>query len=217
MSLRACFDTLCPSVYPQFMRALLTRSIARRLKSCAVVVPLVAAAAFLDAGHAQAVIVWDWSFNSPGGFGGSGTFTTEGDTPEANVSYALTGVTGTVAGKTITSFTPTSFQWSGAATNKILIAGDMSTGIQFGVDDGGSGSIYRVASGLGEPDDAYLYGPEFTYGFSGVVTSNSLVPKAGPGPDPEPVPGPLPLMGAAAAFGWSRRMHRRLKRGADAS
>lgn len=32
-------------------------------------------------------------------------------------------------------------------------------------------------------------------------------------PDPSPVPGPLPLLGAAAAFGWSRRIRRRLKAG----
>lgn len=31
--------------------------------------------------------------------------------------------------------------------------------------------------------------------------------------DPSPVPGPLPVFGAAAAFGWSRRMRRRLKAG----
>lgn len=29
--------------------------------------------------------------------------------------------------------------------------------------------------------------------------------------DPDPVPGPLPLLGAAAAFGWSRRLRRRAK------
>ena len=30
-------------------------------------------------------------------------------------------------------------------------------------------------------------------------------------PDANPVPGPLPLMGAAAAFGWSRRLLRRVQ------
>lgn len=29
--------------------------------------------------------------------------------------------------------------------------------------------------------------------------------------DPDPVPGPLPLLGAASAFGWSRRLRRRAK------
>jgi uncharacterized repeat protein (TIGR03803 family) len=30
-------------------------------------------------------------------------------------------------------------------------------------------------------------------------------------PDSNPVPGPLPLMGAGAAFGWSRRLRRRIQ------
>lgn len=32
---------------------------------------------------------------------------------------------------------------------------------------------------------------------------------------PEPVPGPLPLLGAAAAFGWSQQLRRRVLRGAS--
>jgi hypothetical protein len=43
-----------------------------------------------------------------------------------------------------------------------------------------------------------------------VNSSNSLVfTPAGPGP--APVPGPLPILGAGAAFGWSRRLRRRIK------
>ena len=29
-------------------------------------------------------------------------------------------------------------------------------------------------------------------------------------PEPEVVPGPLPLFGAAAAFGWSRKLRKRI-------
>ena len=36
-------------------------------------------------------------------------------------------------------------------------------------------------------------------------------------PEPDPVPGPLPLLGAGAAFGWSRRIRRRLKVSTDDS
>ena len=32
-----------------------------------------------------------------------------------------------------------------------------------------------------------------------------------PGADSEPTPTPLPLMGAGAAFGWSRRLRRRIQ------
>lgn len=33
----------------------------------------------------------------------------------------------------------------------------------------------------------------------------------GPGPSPSTVPGPLPVVGGAAAFGWSRRLRRRIQ------
>lgn len=52
---------------------------------------------------------------------------------------------------------------------------------------------------------------------SGVDTASLNVippgPDPGPGPDPAQTPAPLPLFGAGLAFGWSRRIRRRVKRG----
>ena len=46
------------------------------------------------------------------------------------------------------------------------------------------------------------------YGDDGSMTSSTLSPVL-----PAPVPGPLPLFGAGAAFGWSRRLRRRVQSG----
>ena len=43
------------------------------------------------------------------------------------------------------------------------------------------------------------------------TSSNSLVFTPVGGPPPASVPGPLPLFGAGAAFGWSRRLRRKIK------
>lgn len=82
-------------------------------------------------------------------------------------------------------------------------------------------------------DDAYVSGTEIvsgsTYngttladlGFtisSGLIGTWQLAGTPGPdgqinmvlGPPATPVPGPLPLLGAAAAFGWSRKLRRRV-------
>jgi len=45
----------------------------------------------------------------------------------------------------------------------------------------------------------------------GALNSGSIFAFDSGVPDPNPVPGPLPLMGAGAAFGWSRRLRRRIQ------
>jgi MYXO-CTERM domain-containing protein len=42
---------------------------------------------------------------------------------------------------------------------------------------------------------------------------SSTTPPPEPGPEPDQAPAPLPLFGAGLAFGWSRRIRRRVKRG----
>ncbi len=61
-----------------------------------------------------------------------------------------------------------------------------------------------------------LAGLGFTPSLSGLIgtwtldgTSESIQVILG-APEPEVVPGPLPLFGAAAAFGWSRKLRKRI-------
>jgi hypothetical protein len=48
-------------------------------------------------------------------------------------------------------------------------------------------------------------------GLTGATTSNRLCATLGTPPIPSSVPGPLPLLGAAAAFGYSRKIRTRIK------
>jgi hypothetical protein len=98
------------------------------------------------------------------------------------------------------------FQWDVSSASSILTN---SGGISFSFDNGEGLNIY---SNLGGFNVINQLTTTFS-GLDGVITSSSLNPVAAP----EPVPGPLPLLGAAAAFGWSRRMRRRLKVGTEAN
>jgi len=50
-----------------------------------------------------------------------------------------------------------------------------------------------------------------SYGRAQSVISNFVAPTSSPTPGPTSAPAPLPLFGAAAAFGWSRQLRRRIK------
>jgi hypothetical protein len=68
--------------------------------------------------------------------------------------------------------------------------------------------IYTILPGVTFIEDRNVYD-----------NSGLLYPQGNDGTDPgifganfsEAVPGPLPLVGAAAAFGWSRRLRKRVK------
>jgi MYXO-CTERM domain-containing protein len=49
------------------------------------------------------------------------------------------------------------------------------------------------------------------YGRAQSLISNFVAPTSSPTPGPTSAPAPLPLFGAAAAFGWSRQLRRRIK------
>jgi hypothetical protein len=55
----------------------------------------------------------------------------------------------------------------------------------------------------------------FATGNSAVSTANNFFSQR-PGGAPDPVPGPLPILGAAMAFGFSRRLRTRIKSGSRA-
>jgi hypothetical protein len=94
-----------------------------------------------------------------------------------------------------------------------------------------------VALGLGQPNLGNRFGPAFAYAAGGGVVNyilwdtvhssvlfNTNSPQTDAGitwaqvapASSAPVPGPLPLFGAAAAFGFSRKLRKRIKRSNNA-
>ena len=84
----------------------------------------------------------------------------------------------------------------------------------------GSGSISLIASFDGTGNGAYPYAaltPTGNGNFYGTTYNNGpngsgTIFEFDPGSNVStPTPGPLPLMGDGAAFGWSRRLRRRIQ------
>jgi hypothetical protein len=155
-------------------------------------------------------LTWNWSFTGPLS-SGQGTFTTAGATAQAFTTETITAITGTYTrsgtGGTDGTFQITgldstggsTFQWDG--TNQSQLLSDFD-GISF--DTGSNNvSIYFSGSSFG-PVDSTLTS---FLGTDGSISSSSLSPALAP----SSVPSPLPLFGAAAAFGWSRQLRRRIK------
>jgi MYXO-CTERM domain-containing protein len=173
------------------------------------------------------VIVWDWSVagtatsSTTGSISGSGTFTTNGDTPTVGTTYSITSVTGSFTGDVPGTFSITglenasSFQWSGEGANQLLVKVLPPDVVDLSVDGAPSRSVEIYAISFADFIPAQtLTVIDFSGPCNGIceysLTSASLTPQSGPDPGPDPVPGPLPLMGAGAAFGWSRKVRRRL-------
>jgi len=163
----------------------------------------------LQAGAASA-LTWNWSFSGGPLPSAQGTFTTAGSTAQANTLETITGITGTYTdlggiSRTITGLgtlngPSNQFQWDGSNTSPIIT--DFH-GISFTIDTPGEVNIYfNTDPGYGAID-RYT-----TSRNQGLPVSSSLLT---PVQDPSSVPGPLPLFGAAAAFGWSRQLRRRIK------
>jgi hypothetical protein len=72
--------------------------------------------------------------------------------------------------------------------------------------DGSKGTYPNAA--LTPAGNGLYYGTRF---LGGAFDSGAIFAFDSGVPDANPVPGPLPLMGAAAAFGWSRRLLRRVQ------
>jgi len=96
----------------------------------------------------------------------------------------------------------------GANFNGTVFAFDSATGsitLQ-GSFDGSNGGAPKAA--LTPAGNGLYYG---TTVFGGANNTGAIFAFESGVPDPNPVPGPLPLMGAGAAFGWSRRLRRRIQ------
>ena len=87
-----------------------------------------------------------------------------------------------------------------------------ATGGGLGISTNGGSSFtnYTTASGLGDNDvrGVYASGSNIYAATSGGLSIAS---------EPNPVPGPLPVVGAAAAYGFSRKLRRRLRAAASSS
>ncbi len=158
-------------------------------------------------------LTWNWSFT--GDYtSGQGTFTTAGTTAQAGITEAITAITGTytrsgtggadgtfqITGLSNINQADNLFQWDG--TNSSAIIAD--DGIGFSTDYSQDAFIGYSFSSLFAPVDYTL--STFS-GSDGVIISSSLSPVLATAP----VPSPIPLFGAAAAFGWSRQLRRRIK------
>ncbi|MFM7549174.1 MAG: hypothetical protein ACKO8I_09950 [Cyanobacteriota bacterium] len=161
---------------------------------------------------AQAVTTWNWSFSSPSNRSGSGTFTTADVTPTAGVDIQILGISGSISdGSTynITSLNSQNnniFRWDGSSSSPFLVQNrqiNPFAGISFTTTNNGNYNLYARSGTFSAVDS--LDTPENSY-----IVDNSLVQPV-LAPPANAVPGPLPLLGAAAAFGASRRLRQRIK------
>lgn len=163
--------------------------------------------------NAARALTWDWSVTGSKG-SAQGTFTTAGATAQAGITETITGITGTytrsnttdagtytITGLGLTLVADNTFRWDGSNASPLIVDyGGISfklattleeINIYYDVENGGYAAADSFASTF-EGDD-------------GSITSSTLAPQA--------VPSPLPVLGAGAAFGFSRRLRRRLKTG----
>ena len=155
-------------------------------------------------------LTWNWS-DTGNTTSGQGTFTTAGTTAQAGITEAITAITGTytrsgtggvdgtfqITGLSNLNNADNLFSWDG--TNSSAIYAD--AGIAFSTDYLKSVLIDYDDSGFGPVSittSSFL-------GNDGVIISSSLSPVLAT------APGPVPLFGAAAAFGCSRQLRRRIK------
>ena len=163
--------------------------------------------------NAARALTWNWSVTGSKG-SAQGTFTTAGPTAQAGITETVTGATGTYTrSNTLDAGTYTitalgsallgdnTFRWDGSNASPLIL--DYG-GISFKFAGTSKElNIYYLNEGGGYAA-ADTFASQFR-GDSGLITSSTLTPQA--------VPSTLSVLGAGAAFGWSRRLRRRLKTG----
>jgi hypothetical protein len=181
---------------------------------------LITVAAISLASPAQAVTTWNWSFttNSPNQFG-SGTFTSADVVPTANAPIAISGISGTYSIDG-TSYNITGLlgaldnivYWDGSSASPIITnrysGSPGSQGISFTTDLPTPGNYVWLFNPTGSDPIRPILRTDVYFIES---TSNGAdVNFSSLSPVYANVPGPLPALGAAAAFGWSRRLRSRI-------
>ena len=87
-------------------------------------------------------------------------------------------------------------------------------GLSISTNGGSSFTNYTTTSGLGSDT---IYGVYASGSTIYAATDGGLSIAQQSDPTPSAVPGPLPLFGAASAFGFSRKLRRRLRAAASSS
>lgn len=155
-------------------------------------------------------LTWNWTADT-GGCPSSGTLETDGSNYVANQSYRITAISGDICSWTVTGLNTSSsnqnsvnfISWDGSQSSPILA---LTNGIEFKAYQPIASQIASWRWWPGGSSTSSGFAPVLQTDYNGAITLGQLSP-ANP---TNPVPGPLPLMGAAAAFGWSRKLRRRI-------
>ena len=94
-----------------------------------------------------------------------------------------------------------------------MIFGSTSGGLSISTNGGSSFTNYTTAQGLGNNNVFGVYADGGNI-YAATGGGLSIAQQSDP---PSAVPGPLPLFGAASAFGFSRKLRRRLRAAATLS
>ena len=207
------------SCQPRVSVAVRTSTTRHHKKLLGAALGAVVAGFLLTAGQAKA-LTWNWSFSGDAS-SGQGTFTTAGSTPVAGAIETITDITGTYyrfdtfggdGTYSIRSYRhdENTFKWDGpggSPINSFLISFEVS-GNSLGRESG-IFYVHLFSSLTSGPNDYRPVTDTFTTfsGYDGVINSSSLSPVS----PVANVPGPLPILGLAAAFGFSRKLRKRIK------
>jgi len=180
------------------------------MKRLPVTLAAAAALATLAVPSTAHALDWNFSIQYSNGDIASGTFTTDGTAAVPGQVYTISSISGTHAGIAITSLSGV-----GGASQKFQFNGSTINGDGGGISYSYSTSefnAYVVGGGFGPLNtwDKFVSG---SLSSQGSVASSSISPVS----SSSSVPGPIPLLGAGAAFGWSRRLRRRVMSSADPS
>jgi len=169
---------------------------------------LLSGSAVLGCTSARA-LTFNW-LTTGSGATGSGTFEIANASVSDGVTYSILYGGGTLDGTAIYTISG-NFKYQSGTTNWLL----NSTGLNFALGDGRT-SILSHKDSL-NPSSATYSTANFLDRISDSVFNvpvTSARASVGSLADPRvsaSVPGPLPLFGATAAFGWSRRLRRKIK------
>jgi hypothetical protein len=157
----------------------------------------------LSAATPAHALTWNWTADTAG-CPSSGTLETDGSTYIANQNYNVISISGDICGWTVTGLNVgvgtlrNTISWDGTEDSAIQAN---SIGVIFNVQQGVTTNVWNWSS-----SDFGALEPIILTNYNNTITFSRLTPAN----SPDPVPGPLPLMGAAAAFGWTRKLRRRI-------